>query len=403
MNRKIARFRFYEELNDFLPRNKRKISFEHYFEGNPGIKDVIEALGVPHAEVDMILVNGQSVDFEYRLQDGDRAAVYPVFEALDISTVSKVRQAPLREPRFILDVHLGKLAKRLRLLGFDTLYRNDLQDNEIVDISLKEKRIILTRDIGLLKNKKVTHGYWLRSRQPKRQLREIVSRFDLKNLIRPFTRCLECNGVIHPVEKEAVLRRLPPNTRKYYQNFFQCAECGKIYWEGSHYQKMVSFLKDFENIAGITAMPGTGKLEAIWIKRFKRGPMDSVSYAALQAGAGLLGNANQGGKRQVTIIEKEIWTALMEKLGASVNPSARRANLMISGVSLLNSRGKILQVGNCRIRIWGNTRPCERMDEALPGLREAMLPDWGGGAFGEILDDGEIYLGDEVKWVGEEA
>jgi len=194
MNRKIAFFRFYEELNDFLPRNKRKISFEQHFEGNPGIKDVIEALGVPHAEVDMILVNGQSVDFEYQLQDGDRVAVYPVFEALDISAVSKVRQAPLREPKFILDVHLGKLAKRLRLLGFDTLYRNDLEDNEVVEISLKEKRIILTRDIGLLKNKKVTHGYWLRSQQPKRQLREIVSRFDLKNLIRPFTRCLECNG-----------------------------------------------------------------------------------------------------------------------------------------------------------------------------------------------------------------
>lgn len=150
-------------------------------------------------------------------------------------------------------------------------------------------------------------------------------------------------------------------------------------------------------------MSGTGKLEAIWIKRFKRGPMDSVSYATLQANAGLLGNANQGGKRQVTIIERDIWTALMEKLCASINPSARRANLMISGVSLLNSRGKILQVGNCRVRIWGETKPCERMDEALPGLREAMYPDWGGGAYGEILDDGEIYLGDEVKWVSEEA
>lgn len=248
MNRKIASFRFYEELNDFLPRNKRKVSFEHHFEGSPGIKDVIEALGVPHAEVDLILVNGESVDFPYRLQDGDRVAVYPVFEALDISAVSKVRRVPLREPKFILDVHLGKLAKRLRLLGFDALYRNDLQDKEIVEISLNEKRIILTRDIGLLKNKRVTHGYWLRSQQPKRQLREIVRRFDLENLIQPFTRCLECNGNIHPVEKEAVLRRLPPNTRKYYQNFYQCAECGKIYWEGSHYQKMVSFLKDFEDI-----------------------------------------------------------------------------------------------------------------------------------------------------------
>lgn len=250
MKKKIARFRFYEELNDFLPHARRKISFDHHFEGNPGIKDVIEALGAPHAEVDMILVNGQSVDFEYRLQDGDRVAVYPVFESMDISAVSKVRQAPLRDIKFVLDVHLGKLAKQLRILGFDALYRNDLQDNEIVEIAQKEKRIILTRDIGLLKNKKVTHGYWLRSQQPKRQLREIVSRFDLKNLIQPFTRCLECNGSIRPVEKEAVLRRLAPNTRKYYQDFYQCVECGKIYWEGSHYQKMVSFLENFENISG---------------------------------------------------------------------------------------------------------------------------------------------------------
>lgn len=150
-------------------------------------------------------------------------------------------------------------------------------------------------------------------------------------------------------------------------------------------------------------MPETGKLEAIWIKRFKRGPMDSVSYATLQAGAGLIGNANQGGKRQVTIIERDVWTGLMEKLSASISPSARRANLMISGVSLLNSRGRILQIGNCRIRIRGETKPCERMDEALPGLREAMYADWYGGAYGEILDDGEIYLGDEVAWVNEEA
>ena len=127
MDKKIARFRFYEELNDFLPREKRKVSFDYHFEGNPGIKDVIEALGVPHAEVDMLLVNGQSVDFEYQLQDGDRVAVYPVFESMDISAVSKVRQVPLREPKFVLDVHLGKLAKRLRLLGFDTLYRNDFE------------------------------------------------------------------------------------------------------------------------------------------------------------------------------------------------------------------------------------------------------------------------------------
>lgn len=257
MKKKTAIFRFYEELNDFLPREKRKVSFEHYFEGSPAIKDVIEALGAPHTEIDLVLANGNSVDLRYRLQDGDRVAVYPVFEALDISPVSKVRNSPLREIKFILDVHLGKLARHLRLLGFDALYENNFSDEEIVDIAGKEKRIILTRDRGLLKNKKVTHGYWLRSQLPKLQLREIVSRFDLRNLFRPFTRCLECNSNIVSVEKEKVRQHLPPNTSKYYRDFYQCPGCGKIYWEGSHYQKMVTFLENVDNDSGGKKKPFT--------------------------------------------------------------------------------------------------------------------------------------------------
>jgi MOSC domain-containing protein YiiM len=143
----------------------------------------------------------------------------------------------------------------------------------------------------------------------------------------------------------------------------------------------------------------TGRLEAIWLKRMKMGPMDPVQRATLQAHQGLVGNANQGGKRQVTIIEKEVWDSLMDRLGATLNPSARRANLMVSGIRLADSRQKILQIGACRIRIYGETKPCEQMDEAWPGLRQAMEPNWGGGAFGEILDDGEIAVGDPVRWV----
>lgn len=141
-----------------------------------------------------------------------------------------------------------------------------------------------------------------------------------------------------------------------------------------------------------------GRLEAIWIKRARLGPMDPVDRATLVAEHGLAGNANQGGWRQVTIIARETWERLMDELGASVDPSARRANLMVSGLDLEESRERVLRVGDCRIRIRGETRPCQRMDEALPGLQDAMRTPWGGGAFGIVLVDGEIRVGDEAVW-----
>lgn len=142
----------------------------------------------------------------------------------------------------------------------------------------------------------------------------------------------------------------------------------------------------------------SGRLEAIWIKRAHRGPMDAVPAATLVAGQGLAGNADQGRRRQVTVIEREVWERLMRELDSGVSPSARRANLMISGLSLAGQRNRVLRIGACRVRILGETRPCERMDEALPGLREAMKIDWGGGSFGEVLDDGRIAVGAEVAW-----
>ena len=146
-------------------------------------------------------------------------------------------------------------------------------------------------------------------------------------------------------------------------------------------------------------MSQPGKLEAIWIKRMKGGPMDPQVNAELKAGSGLVGNTNQGGKRQVTIIEREKWEDVMAAMGADLDPAERRANLMVSGIRLADSRGKTLKIGNCRIRIYGETKPCSHMDDALPGLQEAMRDNWGGGAFGEVLDDGEIKVGDTVQWV----
>lgn len=246
MNRqkiKTLRFRFYEELNDFLPSERRKINFSHKIINNPSIKDVIESLGVPHAEIDLILVNGESVDFNYHPNDGDEIAVYPVFESLDITSVTHLRPKPLRQTQFILDVHLGKLARYLRMIGFDVLYRNDYSDETIVELASTDHRIILTRDIALLKNKCVTHGYWIRNTKPSQQLLEVLQRFDLYQQIHPFKRCMLCNGSIQPINKNDIVDKLLPKTEKYFHEFYQCRSCDKIYWKGSHYEKMVKVIE----------------------------------------------------------------------------------------------------------------------------------------------------------------
>lgn len=237
-----AWFRFYEELNDFLPESRRKVEFHHQFDGNPSVKDIIESLGVPHPEIDLILVNGESSCFSRKISDGDRISVYPVFESFDISGVQRLRREPLRDTRFILDVHLGKLAKYLRLFGFDSVLDKDLDDKGIIEKALQEKRIILTRDKLLLRNKLVTHGYWIRSTVPQLQAKEVVRRFHLAGIMKPLSRCLECNTFIEPVEKEEIIDRIPQKTRMYYNDFRICRGCNRIYWEGSHYEKMKEFI-----------------------------------------------------------------------------------------------------------------------------------------------------------------
>lgn len=235
-------FRYYEELNDFIPYKYRKKRFEHNIATNTSVKDAIESMGIPHTEIDLILVNSKSVDFSYNLKEGDYVSVYPKFESFDISELTKIRSKPLREIKFILDVHLGKLAKYLRLLGFDTLYNNNIDDPEIIEIAKEEKRIILTRDFGILKNNKVTHGYWLRSQNSKEQLEEVIQRFDLKKKLNLFSRCTLCNGEIFKTDKILTEGKIKDQIYKEYDTFFQCNNCKKIYWKGSHYDNMLRFI-----------------------------------------------------------------------------------------------------------------------------------------------------------------
>lgn len=238
MTTRSAIFRFYAELNDFLPPPRRQRDIVYRFQNTPAIKDAIEALGVPHVEVDLIIVNGQSVDFSYRLQGGDRVAVYPVFESLDITPAVRLRPKPLRTIAFIADVHLAKLARLLRLLGFDTLYSKSYRDDELVALAVAQKRIVLTRDRGLLKHGALTHGYWLRSTQPIEQAREVVRRFDLVRLAAPFTRCLLCNGLLEILAPSAAHAAIPPQVAQRQREYFVCSECQKIYWRGTHYPKL---------------------------------------------------------------------------------------------------------------------------------------------------------------------
>ncbi len=243
MTHKTAAFRFYDELNDFLPKAKRKRSFLYAFRGTPTVKEVIEALGVPHPEVDVVLINGNSVGFEHRLDDGDRVTVYPMCETLDVSSVTRLQPGPLPQPRFVLDIHLGALSKRLRLLGFDTVYRNDYDDAEIIRIGWEEGRTVLTRDRALLKHKDVTRGYWVRAEKPREQLLEVLARFDLFSHIRSFVRCTVCNGAIEHVAKDTIQDRLEPMTKAHYDEFFCCKVCGRLYWKGSHYQRMKAYIE----------------------------------------------------------------------------------------------------------------------------------------------------------------
>ncbi|MFV8300982.1 Mut7-C RNAse domain-containing protein [Mycolicibacterium fortuitum] len=230
--------RAYAELNDFLEADSRGRAVRRPVQSHQTVKDVLEATGIPHTEIDLILVNGDPVSFEHRPVVGDRIAVYPMFEALDIGATARLRPEPLRHPRFVVDVNLGRLARLLRVLGFDVWWSSDADDQTLADISLDQQRILLTRDRGLLKRRTITHGLFVHSQHPEEQTLEVLRRLDLRRQTKPFTRCVRCNGQLAAVAKERVIDQLEPLTRRYYDEFSRCPECGRIYWAGSHFDKL---------------------------------------------------------------------------------------------------------------------------------------------------------------------
>ena len=247
---KKAYFRFYAELDDLLSPLRRGQGLLYAFEA-ASVKDAIEALGVPHTEVDLILVNNEPAAFSYLLREGDRVSVYPVFRRLKLGPVTHLRPRSEGEIRFVLDAHLGKLAAYLRMLGFDSLHRSDCQDEELARISANQHRTLLSRDRGLLKRSVVIHGYLVRETQPRQQLIEVVKRFDLSSLISPFQRCLHCNEPLRRVAKELVNDRLRPDTKLRYDQFHLCPKCGRVYWKGSHYRRMKALIEGmFPSVAG---------------------------------------------------------------------------------------------------------------------------------------------------------
>ena len=231
----IASFLFIGDLNDFLPRRQQGKSITCPFNKNQSVKHLIESLGVPHVEVYRITVNGEEVDFGYLVQEGDGVVVHPFSNDV-------IQSLQAEKHRFLLDNHLGRLAVYLRMLGFDAQYRNDFQDEELAQISSEEGRTLLTRDVRLLMRNQISHGYWVRSKIPRQQLLEVVKRFSLVKDVTPFQRCMRCNGELKPVSKEVVLDRLEPLTKLYYDDFRLCSDCDQVYWQGSHYERMVTFL-----------------------------------------------------------------------------------------------------------------------------------------------------------------
>jgi len=237
-----ATFRFYGQLNAFLAPARRGRAFAAACAREATTKHMAEALGAPHTEVALLLVNGASAGFDRILRENDRVALYPKFETLDVSALTRLPAPPSRAPRFVADAHLGGLARLLRMAGFDTLYDNQIDDGDLAALARRDARVALTRDRDLLKRREIGHGCFLHAIKPQSQLRELFERLDLAPAARPFTLCLHCNAPLRAVDKAAIAERLPAAVRARHADFSTCAICERIYWQGSHWERMRALL-----------------------------------------------------------------------------------------------------------------------------------------------------------------
>ncbi len=232
----LVMMRFHGALNDFLPPSRRNQPFTLPLQGTPSVKDLIESLGPPHPEVDVVRVDGEAVDFAHRVRPGARVEVYPA--SMDVAPGLRVGPALQAMPRFVLDVGLGRLAGFLRMLGFDALWRNDFEDEVLARLSHEEDRILLSRDLGVLKRGEVVRGYFPRSTAPVEQLMEVARRYGLASRMRPFSRCLACNAALTSAEPAEVRDRVPERVAERHSRFQQCPGCRRVYWAGTHHQRM---------------------------------------------------------------------------------------------------------------------------------------------------------------------
>lgn len=238
----LARFRFYEELNEFLSPRRRKREFPARCAEHATVKNAIEAVGVPHTEVEVILVNGVSVGFDHRIEEGDRISVFPMFETLDVRPLLRLRPEPLRISRFIADAHVGRLVRYLRMLGFDTLYDSAMGDRQLVEISVHQRRILLTRDRELLMHRELTHGIFVHGDQARHQVRYVLDRLHLDGDVQPLSRCVRCNEELERVARQQIVARVPARVAARHRRFQRCPGCDRVYWRGTHHDRMMALV-----------------------------------------------------------------------------------------------------------------------------------------------------------------